>query len=746
MDPLQRHTSGATTALVIRYVRARGGEQAVKDVLERAGEQRTADQLEDETTWSTYEQKIALFEAAAEVLGDPEVTRRIGEMVIDLRVALPLKLVLRALGSPGAVLRNITKAAPRFSTVCEMQAAEVKEDRAIVTYRLDDGFRPHPLDCAYNQGLLSQVPVLFGLPPAAIHHPACQVSGAPRCVYELRWVPRSRLPWRAKARRIALLEDQLQTLSERAADLRSTIGDLVSVDDVTSVLERIARRAAGAVRAQAALLAVRLPDESGLEVHADGLSHDEARRLAAGLLRGEEPAELSVLTVPVISSQHDYGVLSALYRRADAFFAEDREVLADYAKHAAVALDIATSLGRAQRRETAAHALLQLAHAIAGANSAQGVIERVTSSVPEITGCERAAFFSWDAATATLRCASWAGFAPEHGAMLSELYVTPADAPELARMLAEPAPRHYEAGSQQDHLLSVLRAFASAELLVAPVTFGGELIGALLGDRTSAGPPLPGDALETLGALADQAATALAKVRLLEREHRTVQRLRAADSFKTRFLAMVSHDLRTPIAVILGNVRTLQERAGQLQESERAELLDAIARRSEQLQRLVEDLLESSREIELSVAPVDLSALLRAAVSELLQLNPNAEVELSCPVRLSLVADEQRLRQVIDNLFSNALKHAPGAPLAISAGRADELVWLEVSDQGPGMDPALAKRAAEPYVQGAAASSGVGLGLYITRRIVDAHGGRLAITSTPGHGTTVRIELPANPL
>lgn len=746
MDPLQRHTSGATTALLIRYVRARGGEQAVKDMLERAGEQRTADQLEDETTWSTYDQKIALFEAAAEVLGDPEVTRRVGEMVIDLRVALPLKLMLRALGSPAAVLRNVAKAAPRFSTVCEMEAVEVRADRAVVTYRLDDGFEPHPLDCAYNQGLLSQVPVLFGLPPAAIHHPACQVTGAERCIYELRWMPRSRLPWRARARRIALLEDQLQTLSERAADLRSTIGDLVSPEDITAVLERIARRAAGAVRAQAALLAVRLPGERGLEVHADGLSGDEARALAQRLLAGEEPEGLSVVTVPVASSHHDYGVLAALYRRAGAFFAEDSEVLADYARHAAVALDSTTTLARAKRREAAAHALLELARALAGASNATEVIERVTSSAPGIVGCERAAFFSWDATAGVLRCEAWSGFAPEHEAMLRELVVTPADTPELATMLAEPTARHYDAATEDDYVRAALRSFGSAELLVVPVTFGGELIGALFGDRRIAGPPLPGGALETLGGLADQAATALAKIRLLERERRTVQRLREADSFKTRFLAMVSHDLRTPIAVILGNVKTLQARADRLGEGERAELLDAIARRSEQLQRLVEDLLQSTRDIELSVGPADLSALLRAALADVLQLHPGADVELSCPVRLPLVADEQRLRQVIDNLVSNALKHAPGAPLELRAGRSGALVWFEVADEGPGMDPALAARATEPYVQGAGAGSGVGLGLYITRRLVDAHGGRLQIASLPGEGTTVRVELPTNPL
>ena len=193
-----RETAGITTALIVGYVRSHGGSGAVTKMLSLAGEERSPAELEDPTTWSTYDQKIALFQGAAQVLQDRLVARHIGSTVLESNVGRGLKVVLRTLGSPRQVLRNIAKAAPKVSNVCTVQAREVENNHAVVSYRLHDGLTPSRLDCDFNIGLLSEIPTLFGLRQASVIHDECQVRGAPECVYVLRWSTHSRLPWREK--------------------------------------------------------------------------------------------------------------------------------------------------------------------------------------------------------------------------------------------------------------------------------------------------------------------------------------------------------------------------------------------------------------------------------------------------------------------------------------------------------------------------------------------------------------------
>ena len=124
-----RDTSGVTTRVVVLYVREHGGDEAMRAMLEHAGETRSVEELLDEHGWSTYQQKIRLFRAAAEVLGDPGAVRKIGRFMLRSRIALPLLVLLRALGSPEQVLRNVAKANSRFSTNSTVRALEIGNER-----------------------------------------------------------------------------------------------------------------------------------------------------------------------------------------------------------------------------------------------------------------------------------------------------------------------------------------------------------------------------------------------------------------------------------------------------------------------------------------------------------------------------------------------------------------------------------------------------------------------------------------
>jgi diguanylate cyclase (GGDEF)-like protein/putative nucleotidyltransferase with HDIG domain len=182
-----RETSGMTSKLVLAYAEKQDGPEAVEQILRRCGLEGREDELRDEGSWFSFAAKIRLFEAAAEVLDDPHVMRRVGESALDLSVGEGLKAALRSLGTPGLVYRNVVRANAKFNTVQGMELVEIGRDHARVRFTDLAGVGFHQLDCDYTAGLLSCVPVLFGQPMGRISHPVCGVTGAEACVYDITW-------------------------------------------------------------------------------------------------------------------------------------------------------------------------------------------------------------------------------------------------------------------------------------------------------------------------------------------------------------------------------------------------------------------------------------------------------------------------------------------------------------------------------------------------------------------------------
>jgi diguanylate cyclase (GGDEF)-like protein/putative nucleotidyltransferase with HDIG domain len=182
-----RQTGGVTTRLILDYVEREGGAEAVTRLLERAGAAHRHDELRNEDNWCSYATKIAMLEAAAEVLGDPAASRHIGEAGMDFNVAPGLKLSLRALGSLRLLYKNIPRTCSKFTSTHRMEALEVGSRHARIAYTDISGTGYHPADCDLNVGFLSCAPVLFGLPIARVSHPVCARDGGDTCIYELRW-------------------------------------------------------------------------------------------------------------------------------------------------------------------------------------------------------------------------------------------------------------------------------------------------------------------------------------------------------------------------------------------------------------------------------------------------------------------------------------------------------------------------------------------------------------------------------
>src|SRR3954452_7344294 len=185
--PEARQTGGVTTSLILDYLEREGGREAVERLLRSRGLERREAELRDEDNWCSYATKIAMLEAAAEVLDDPLAARHIGEAGMDFNVAPGLKLSLRALGSLRLLYKNIPRTCSKFTSTHRMEALEVGRRHARIAYVDTSGTGYHPADCELNQGFLSCAPILFGLPLARMTHPVCARDGGDTCIYELRW-------------------------------------------------------------------------------------------------------------------------------------------------------------------------------------------------------------------------------------------------------------------------------------------------------------------------------------------------------------------------------------------------------------------------------------------------------------------------------------------------------------------------------------------------------------------------------
>lgn len=232
-----------------------------------------------------------------------------------------------------------------------------------------------------------------------------------------------------------------------------------------------------------------------------------------------------------------------------------------------------------------------------------------------------------------------------------------------------------------------------------------------------------------------------------------LQSMRAADHAKDEFIAIISHELRTPMTSILGWTRMLA--LGGLDEQTTREALEALERSTLAQAKLIEDLLDESRiasgKLRLELRALDLRTVVANAIS---QARPSAEakqiaIAADCgDDRYDVFADPARLQQAVGNLLGNAIKFTPeGGAITVRLRREDVEGVIEVGDSGKGIAPPLLPHIFERFRQGDGATadrhSGLGLGLSITRHIVEMHGGSVSAASAgEGRGATFTVRLP----
>jgi signal transduction histidine kinase len=232
------------------------------------------------------------------------------------------------------------------------------------------------------------------------------------------------------------------------------------------------------------------------------------------------------------------------------------------------------------------------------------------------------------------------------------------------------------------------------------------------------------------------------------------RQLENASRHKSEFLANMSHELRTPLNAILGFTQVLEQKLfGEVNEKQE-EYLEDIHSSADHLLELINDILDLSKveagQVELEKTSFSLREALERSVVIVreralkngvqLTLESNGDVEL-------VEGDERRIRQVLFNLLSNAVKFTPhGGTVDVSSARLDGEVHVSVTDTGPGIAPEDQKRIFEEFQQtdiGAEEREGTGLGLALSKKLVELHGGRIWVESELGAGSTFTFTLPA---
>ena len=293
----------------------------------------------------------------------------------------------------------------------------------------------------------------------------------------------------------------------------------------------------------------------------------------------------------------------------------------------------------------------------------------------------------------------------------------------------------------------------ASSAIIAPLVVGGRPVGALAVARGSDDPPFDDADLNTVELFAEHAATAVSNASRYERERARVEQLVDAAEARSEFVARLVHDMRSPLVAMLGYAGILRDRFDRMNTAQREQAVESLQVQGERLQRMIEETLRTASTeagAELVREPVDLAALLTEC-RELVTSATAAQEGRGREVRLIglgdpvvVEADGEALRHVVVNLLENAAKYSPpGEPIEVTLERLDGAVAIHVSDRGPGIPQDQIAHIFQRFRRSQQTSSGgVGLGLYIVRTLVRAHGGDIRVRSTPGEGTTFSVILP----
>lgn len=286
-------------------------------------------------------------------------------------------------------------------------------------------------------------------------------------------------------------------------------------------------------------------------------------------------------------------------------------------------------------------------------------------------------------------------------------------------------------------------------VLGVPLQIGAKLRGALLFVRF--GGPEYSETHVHVAALQAFWAAALIERKELQEARAELDSVQRQMRLQDDFVSTISHELRTPLGFIKGYSTSLLRQDTIWDDATQREFLTIIDEEADRLTKLIEDMLESARlqskTIQFKFSPIRIDALLRDVATRVNTHHPGLIIDSRFEALSPVLGDGVRLSQVFENLFSNAIKYAPGSKITIRGMGLEKKVRISFTDEGEGIPEEFIPFLFERFyrVPGERTVTGTGLGLYICKQIVMAHHGKIWVESELDKGTTFLIELPADP-
>jgi len=520
-------------------------------------------------------------------------------------------------------------------------------------------------------------------------------------------------------------------------------------DGIRNAFPRLPSRETGATRAILTCSTVEIPDVL------DDPEYATSVQALAGDFR-------SILAIPLVRNGSPIGAITVGGPEPGPFPDKQKVLLQTFADQAVIAIEnvrlfkeLDARTHELTRSVGELRALGEVGQAVSSTLDLETVLRTIVSRANQLTGMDGGAIFEYDdgredfCLRATDRlpnelvAALGAAPIPKGEGAIGGLAVT--GEPVQIRDIANE-------GAYQSRVRDILLRIGSRALLAVPLLREHRLLGGLVVNRKKAGEFAP-EAIELLKTFATQSALAIHNARLYREIELKSRELEIASKHKSEFLANMSHELRTPLNAIIGFSEVLSERMfGEVNEKQ-AEYIGDILQSGQHLLSLINDILDLSKieagRMELEFSDLNLPSTIEQTVMLVRERAVRRGITLGRTIdeRLgSIRADERKVKQVLLNLLSNALKFTPeGGTIDVRAAVNDGVAEISVRDTGIGISPEDQEAVFEEFRQVGTASKrveGTGLGLAISRKFIELHGGKIWVKSTIGSGSIFAFTLP----
>jgi GAF domain-containing protein/anti-sigma regulatory factor (Ser/Thr protein kinase) len=470
----------------------------------------------------------------------------------------------------------------------------------------------------------------------------------------------------------------------------------------------------------------------------------------------------SLVVVPLLRHDEAVGAISLTRREPGGFTDDEISLLQTFADQAVIAIENARLLGELQTRTQELTrsveqltALGEVGRAVSSTLDLETVLTTIVSRAVELSGLDGGVVFEYDETAEEFiqRAATETGGALAHARRATRIRKgegvlgRTATSFEPIQVADITVPGAHTGRLRENLIESGIRA-----VLAVPMIYEGRLIGGLAVTRNRPG-EFPAETIELMRTFATQSALAIQNARLFRELEQKSRELEAASQHKSEFLANMSHELRTPLNAIIGFSEVLSERMfGELNDKQ-DEYLKDIHASGQHLLSLINDILDLSKieagKMELELSDFDMPMTIDNALMLVRERATRRSIALHTTVdeRLGQIqADERKIRQVLLNLLSNAIKFTPeGGRIDVRATPVNGSVEVSVSDTGVGIAPEDQQAVFEEFRQVGTAEKkveGTGLGLALSRKFIELHGGKIWVKSQVGAGSTFTFTVP----